>query len=178
MTAVQPVIPVPGRNCDGCAMCCKLPVIPELNKPYNTWCQHCTTRTSCDIHPTRPDRCRDYHCHFLLSDLSEEWRPSHCRFMVSVLSDKILIFVDPSRPDSWRKEPYFGNIKHWSSQVPVHVKINSTTYVVFPDHVDDVGEVTEDHLIAVIDEGGRKRAVRIHKSEVPADMQVGTSYNL
>jgi hypothetical protein len=46
--------------------------------------------------------------------------------------------------------------------------------------VDDVGEVTDDHQIMTISEqtptGIHKRAVRILKSDVPADMQVGVPY--
>ncbi len=168
------------RACGDCAMCCKLLEIPPLNKPYNTWCTHCSSRTSCDIHATRPDMCRDFQCYFTLSDLGEEWRPSKSRFIISFQGETMVIAVDPSRPDTWRKAPYIANISHWSSQVTVHVKVGITTYVVFPDHVDDVGEVTDDHQIMTISEqtptGIHKRAVRILKSDVPADMQVGVPY--
>ena len=78
--------------------------------------------------------------------------------------------VDPARPDAWRKEPYFGNIRHWSTQTQVHVMVGTTTFVVFPDHVDDIGDVTEEHKILTLTEptpdGPRQRAIRIHVSEI------------
>ena len=182
MSAAEPIIPVAGRTCGDCAMCCKIPEIPVLDKPYNTWCSHCSTRTSCDIHASRPQMCRDYHCHFMLSDLPEEWRPSKSRILLSFTPGKMVVAVDPARPDAWRKEPYFSNITHWSSQVDVHVLIGPKTYVVFPDHVDDVGEITADHQIMTLEEstpqGRTRRAVRSHKSEVPEGMHVGVPFQL
>ncbi|MES2984016.1 MAG: hypothetical protein V4735_02380 [Pseudomonadota bacterium] len=169
-----PTIRVAGRSCGDCAMCCKIPIIPELDKPYNTWCTHCSNHTNCSIYDTRPQRCRDFFCHFMTSTLSEEWRPSKCRLIVTAHPDRVLVMVDPARPDAWRKEPYFSNITHWSTQTSVYVMLGAVTYAVFPDHVDALGEVTDDHHIMVLEEPGphgpRKRAVRILKSEAPAHL--------
>jgi hypothetical protein len=168
--ASSPVIPVAGRTCGDCAMCCKLLVIPELDKPYNTWCTHCTNHTNCSIYDTRPQRCRDFYCHFMLSDLGEEWRPSKSRMVVTAHPDRMLVMVDPARPDAWRKAPYTTNIQHWATQAQVHVLVGKTTYVVFPDHIDDLGEVTDDHQIMTITEmtpnGPRARAERVLKSDM------------
>lgn len=151
-------------------MCCKLLIIPELDKPYNTWCTHCTSHSSCGIYETRPERCRDFMCYFLTSDLAEHWRPNKCRMIITANEERLLIMVDPARPDAWRKEPYFGNIRHWSTQTQVHVMVGTTTFVVFPDHVDDIGDVTEEHKILTLTEptpdGPRQRAIRIHVSEI------------
>lgn len=169
-----PVIPVPGRNCGDCAMCCKLPVIPELNKPYNAWCQHCGNHQHCDIYDTRPQRCRDFFCHFMLSTLGEEWRPNKCRLMLSVADNRMRVMVDPARPDAWRKEPYFSAIRHWSTQGEVHVMVGKITHVVFPDHIDNVGEITDDHQILILEtstaQGVHRRAERILKSEAEATL--------
>ena len=174
-----PVPPTP-RACGDCAMCCKLPEIPPLNKPYNTWCSHCSTRTTCDIYATRPQMCRDFQCYFTISDLGEEWRPNKSRLLISVQSGVLVVAVDPSRPDAWRKPEFFPTITHWSTQIPVHVLLNGETHVVFPDHVDYLGVIDDDHQIMTLEEitpnGMRKRAVRVHKSEVPADMRVGIPY--
>lgn len=152
-------------------MCCKIPIIPELDKPYNTWCQHCLDRASCSIHDTRPQRCRDFNCYFLGSTLPEEWRPSKCRMIVATQPDRQLIMVDPARPDSWRKEPFFSTIRHWSTQIPTYVMVSATTYAIFPDHIDDLGEITDDHQIMITEEltpnGPRRKAIRVLKSEVP-----------
>ena len=174
MSSTTPTIPVAGRTCGDCAMCCKIPLIPELEKPYNTWCTHCVDRASCGIYETRPERCRDYFCYFMTSTLGEEWRPSKCRMIVSEYPDRLLVMVDPARPDAWRKEPYATTLRRWSGQISVYVMLGTTTYAIFPDHVDDLGEVTDDHHIMIMQEqtaqGMRKRAVRILKSEAPADI--------
>lgn len=153
-------------------MCCKLTIIPELEKPFNTWCQHCSTRSGCDAYETRPQRCREYNCYFVMSDLPEEWRPNKSRIMITPMEGKILAVIDPSRPDAWRKEPYLTTLKNWANQVEVHVMVNEKTYAVFPDHIDDLGEVTEDHQILTFSEatanGPRRRSIRALKSEVPA----------
>lgn len=169
-TTASVVIPVAGRTCGECAMCCKITEIPELQKPHNTWCQHCVDYRSCGIYETRPQRCRDFFCYFMLSDLGEAWRPSKCRMMVTAHSDRILVMVDPARPDAWRKEPYLTGIRHWATQTNVYVMVAQNTYAVFPDHVDDLGEVTDDHQIMILEEqtaqGPRRRAQRVLKSEV------------
>lgn len=167
----EPFVPqVPGRNCADCAMCCKLLEIPELEKPYNAWCTHCLDKASCSIHATRPQRCRDFYCYFLGSKLGEEWRPSKCRFILTTHEDRMLIMVDPARPDSWRKEPYFSFIRNWAAQTNVYAMVGTKTYAIFPDHVDDLGEVTDDHQIMITEEmtasGPRRKAIRVLKSEV------------
>ena len=109
------------------------------------------------------------------SDLGEEWRPSKSRLMVTAHDDRILVMVDPARPDAWRKEPFFSGIRHWSTQIQVHVMVGKNTSIVFPDHIDDLGEVTEDHQIMTLTEqtpaGPRQRAERVLKSEVGSRLQ-------
>ena len=161
---------IAGRTCGDCAMSCKIPVIPELNKPYNTWCTHCIDKASCSIHDTRPQRCRDFNCYFLGSQLGEEWRPSKCRMILAAHEDRMVIMVDPARPDAWRKEPYFGFIRNWAAQTNVYAMVGTKTYAIFPDHIDDLGEVTDDHQILITEEmtanGPLKKAVRVLRSEV------------
>jgi hypothetical protein len=177
--------PFPGKSCNDCAMCCKLGAIPDV-KEYNVWCQHCSTKSACDIWDSRPQICSDYFCHFMLSDLGEAWRPSKCRLMISTYNNSdgpsMTISVDPSRPDAWRKEPFFANIVHWSSQCRVTVQIGYHTFAVFPDHIDDLGEITDEYQIMTIIEqtptGPRQRAMRVLKSEVPAGIAVGTPTSL
>lgn len=165
------------RTCGDCAMCCKILLIPELDKPFNTWCKHCNNHSNCSIYETRPQRCRDFVCYFLISDLGEEWRPSKCRMVVTTHTDRLLVMVDPARPDAWRKEPYMSTITHWSTQITVYVMVAKTTYAVFPDHVDNLGEVTDDHQIMTMEEtmphGLHRRAVRILKSDVIAGKYQG-----
>jgi hypothetical protein len=55
----------PARACGPCRVCCRLPDIPELNKPLNTWCRHCDTESAespCRIYGYRPRVCREFDC--------------------------------------------------------------------------------------------------------------------
>jgi len=57
-----------GRSCGGCRVCCKLPDIPELNKPRDTWCRHAVKRKGvpgCSVYADRPDVCREFECAWL-----------------------------------------------------------------------------------------------------------------
>lgn len=143
------LVPIAGRTCGECTMCCKLPAIPELNKKGGEWCTHCSTRKRCDSYDTRPDSCRRFYCHFMLSDvLDEAWRPSNARFMIMskiTNGQKIaMIVVDPPRPDAWRREPYYSTFKLWAEKVRVVVNIGRRQIEIFPTHENDLGEMPEE----------------------------------
>lgn len=56
---------VPDRACGPCRVCCRLPDIPELEKPINTWCRHIDqdrTDRACSIYDHRPGVCREFDC--------------------------------------------------------------------------------------------------------------------
>ena len=178
-TEKNPTASTAPRACGDCALCCKLFEIPPLNKPYNTWCSHCSSHARCDIYATRPAMCRDFQCYFTRSDLGEAWRPNRSGFIITVQSGILVIAVDPAHPDSWRQPEYFPTISHWATQISVHVLLNGETWVVFPDHIDHLGVVDDDHMIMTLTEltpnGPRKRAETVHKSHVPADAKIGDS---
>lgn len=57
--------PAPARACGACRVCCRLPDIPELDKPINTWCRHIDLESSdapCKIYAHRPNVCRAFDC--------------------------------------------------------------------------------------------------------------------
>ncbi len=59
---------VSGRTCGDCRVCCRLPDIPELNKPVNTWCRHTDLERpggGCTIYNERPRTCKEYECAWL-----------------------------------------------------------------------------------------------------------------
>ena len=62
------------RKCGRCKLCCKVYAIPELNKGFGEWCQHCPY-TGCKIYDTRPAVCRDFRCLWLEGRLPSSWRP-------------------------------------------------------------------------------------------------------
>ena len=50
------------RVCGSCTICCKVPAIPEFDKPCHRWCTHCEPGRGCSIYAERPQRCRDFLC--------------------------------------------------------------------------------------------------------------------
>jgi len=51
----------------------------------------------------------------------------------------LYVIVDPSRPDAWRREPYFSQLKVWalnnlrSRQMRLYVNVGRHTFLVLPD---------------------------------------------
>ncbi len=169
----NPPIPVAGRQCGDCAMCCKLGSIKEVNKPDGQWCQHCSTRKGCDIYETRPEVCRTYYCYYMLSTLNEDWRPTTCKFMVSIMQGNLVyVTVDPSRPDAWKKEPYYSSIRNWATKKRVVVLIGLQALAVYPDRTDDLGRLEDGYFLTAVNEqtptGIVQRTVRVHKDNLPA----------
>jgi hypothetical protein len=63
---------------------------------------------------------------------------------------QIAVQVDPQRPDAWRQETYYSQLKAWArwavangNKVVVVVGVGSRAYVVFPDRDVDLGVVSE-----------------------------------
>jgi hypothetical protein len=117
------------RVCGSCSLCCKLPYVPAVNKPIDTWCRHCNPgRDGCRIYATRPDTCRDFICGWL-GDLSlgDEWFPARCKMMISKYTKqgetRLLITVDPTFPDAWRREPHYSHLRVWADPTPVTIRI-------------------------------------------------------
>lgn len=141
------------RSCGDCALCCHLGEIPRF-KPFNQWCAHCSSHAGCDIYETRPRPCRDFHCHYLLSDLGQEWFPKECGFIVSTYAapPRVMISVDPATPDNWRATPYIEQLRHWSQAGAVQVQVGSRTYAVHGERIDDLGEDTPDSVLVILEE--------------------------
>jgi hypothetical protein len=140
---------VAGRSCGDCSMCCKLPQIDELEKAEGVWCRHCAPgRGGCTIYETRPFPCRNFHCSWIIdSTLGPEWRPLACKMIVFVeKSGRLAVRVDPNHADTWRREPYYGQLKRWShvaveARQQVVVYIRRRVIVILPDKDVDFGDV-------------------------------------
>ncbi len=98
------------HSCDGCTACCKILKIRELDKPANTWCQHCEIGVGCGIYDGRPESCRVYECVWLQSQrggkpLPLELRPDTSRVVIGVTNggDDLVLYVSPDRPDAWKR---------------------------------------------------------------------------
>jgi hypothetical protein len=152
---MEPIALVPGRSCEGCAMCCKLPFIKALDKPRDTWCSHCSTRKQCDIYDARPEPCRDYYCGWMrLAKIPQEWRPIDSRMIINFTEDSrhLFIHVDPARPDAWRRKPYLQHLRELArvnnpNGGQVIVSIGEHYIVVFPDREFDLGTMSDDETV-------------------------------
>lgn len=173
--ATNPV--APGRACDGCTLCCKVLSIEELRKPKGIWCEHCSVGVECRIYDRRPRECSSFYCGFLqLGFLSEEWRPSKSKIVLVAELDgkRIAAHVDPGRPDAWKSEPYYSQLKEWAVKaVPdmhqVVVCIGSRAIVILPDRDVDLGVIADDELIVTAEiqtpTGLRLEALKINRAD-------------
>jgi len=146
-------------------MCCKLGEILQVGKADGEWCRHCTTRTACDIYDTRPEVCRSYYCVYMLTDLSDDWRPTKCKFMISALPDGALVItVDKSRPDGWKNAPYIGLTREWAQTRRIVVLIGLRALAIYPDHIEELGMIGNGYGLGTIpDPTGRPipRTIRV-----------------
>lgn len=143
---------VPGRSCGDCTLCCKLLAIRELAKPRNVWCKHCKPGRGCLIYDLRPRDCAIFNCGYLISPiLGEEWKPSKSKIVLVPETgvNRIVAFVDPQRPDVWKREPYYSTLKKLAANAATHggwvvVRIERRTYMLYPDRDVDLGEVDDE----------------------------------
>ncbi len=144
-------------GCAGCTLCCKVMVVAALSKPSGTWCQHCKTGAGCGIYPTRPEACVDFICGFLtMPSLGEEWRPATSKLIIDTQKEAgtMLVFVDPARPDAWKRQPYYAGLQGWARWALAHkqrvvVRTGVKTIMVMPDHAIDFGTVYRDEVLVV-----------------------------
>jgi hypothetical protein len=154
--------PAPVRGCDGCTLCCKVMYVPTLQKPSGTWCKHCKTGAGCGIYETRPTECRTFICGYLwFPEITPEWKPAISRMVISteMTEGTTTIFVDPGRPDAWRRQPYYAALQQWAKrelarQQRLILKVGERNIVMMPDHAVDLGVVKADELILTLPKAG------------------------
>lgn len=122
------------RVCGACSLCCKLPYVPALDKPIDTWCSHARPgQGGCAIYPDRPAGCRTFICNWLAGKLGEEWFPARCKMIVTPsgtlapsgtpAKPVMLIMVDPAYPNAWRREPYYSQLRARAGNILVVIRI-------------------------------------------------------
>jgi hypothetical protein len=112
------------KTCGTCSLCCKLPYVAELNKPIDTWCQHCKPgKGGCTIYADRPAPCVNFTCGWLDDpNIGDEWFPARCKMVLNEKQDGgLLVTVDPAFPNAWRREPYYSQLK--AQDVHVEIRI-------------------------------------------------------
>ncbi len=153
---------VPGRACDGCTLCCRLPAIVELAKPAHVLCSHCEIAKGCTIYDTRPSTCRKFECLYLAGgQLGEQWKPLHCHMFVAYHAgaNRIVIHVDSEFPDAWRQEPHYGDIKRMAAALypksgQVMVLHGTTATAILPDRDKPLGVYDDDKIIVTSEQPG------------------------
>ena len=165
------------RECGECTLCCKLMGIDSLDKPAGVWCAHCRPARGCGIYEGRPQECRNFICGYLLMpEVDERWKPSVCKFVISAQDNgmKLKVAVDPSRPDAWRKEPFYSYFKNWIRHSAVAggelvVLIGKRAIVVLPDRDVDLGICGEDECVVIARSytplGLHFDALKLHKDD-------------
>ncbi len=77
---------IDAHACGDCVACCQVLKIdePELQKPANTLCSHCTG-SGCVIYETRPPVCRAWNCAWRrLADMPDAYRPDRLGVMFAL----------------------------------------------------------------------------------------------
>lgn len=106
----------PGRSCEGCTACCKLPSLEPFGKPMQQWCEHCEIGKGCNIYSQRPDDCRTFFCGWILdASIGEEWNPRHSKMVIKFENNRVTVLVDKDRKDTWRRERFNGLIRRWAA---------------------------------------------------------------
>ena len=107
------------------------------------------------VHASRPAVCRDFFCGWLVGpNLASEWRPLVCKMVLffDKSGTRLAVHVDPQHPGAWRREPYYGELKRWSSeaiaaQQQIVVFIRRRAIAVLPDRDVDLGDLDPgDHI--------------------------------
>jgi hypothetical protein len=178
MSSVEHSAPaVPVRSCGDCSLCCKVMRIAALDKPPGSWCKHCKPGSGCTIYPDRPQECRDFVCLYLINaELGEEWKPSQSKIVLVSEQDgnRIVAHVDPQRPDAWKQQPYYQQLKQWAAQSvafrgQVIACVGRRMHMIFPDRDVDLGIVGLDEFIVVNEVqtpfGVKREALKVGKDD-------------
>lgn len=105
-----------GRQCGSCSLCCKVYKIDWLDKPKpaGKWCHNCKPGQGCSIWQSVPQKCLDFYCSWRrMPQLGDDWRPDRAGFIMHRQDAHLPyeIVPDPGRPNSWRLEPYYSQLK-------------------------------------------------------------------
>jgi hypothetical protein len=99
---------------------------------------------------------------------------------------RIVIHVDPGRPNAWREQPYYRDLKQWAAFAArdlrlIIVAIGKNSIVILPDEDVNLGIVAENERIVIgeVRENGRVtlRAMKIRVDDPRiAGAQAGAVY--
>ena len=89
--------------------------IPEINKPAEVLCTHCTLGQGCTIYETRPADCVEFLCGYLMEpELGPEWKPDVSHIVLRMIGKTLTAHVDTATPRAWMREPYYSTLRQWA----------------------------------------------------------------
>lgn len=113
------------RSCGTCRVCCKLPNIPELNKPLDTWCTHVNreraSERGCSVFGTaqRPSVCSAFSCGWALGMGDAEDRPDRLGVLIQPTvradTERVLTFVE-FRPGALAEPRAQALLEQWAAK--------------------------------------------------------------
>lgn len=131
------------KQCGSCNLCCKVIEAPSINKAAGEWCPYAKLGPGCFVYRNLPHECKAFSCMWLEVDaLGPHWKPDKARFVLHNEPDRgLVVHVDSTAPNAWRKSPYYETIKAWSKMVEsgkgqVIVVAGNVAHAIFP--TDDV----------------------------------------
>lgn len=109
------------KVCGDCTLCCKVYEIEDFEKKPGTVCHHVRPEGGCGVWGLHPKICQEFKCLWLKhDDMNGQWRPDHAGFVLRLEPNgtTLAVDVDHDRPDAWRLEPYYSQLKLWSEVMP------------------------------------------------------------
>jgi hypothetical protein len=138
------------RECGTCSLCCKVYLVPALDKPAGVWCRHCKPGVGCAIHATRPRHCRDFFCLWMTdAAMPAAWKPDRSRIVLTVFPANGFVYaqVDPGSPHSWRKAPYYDDLRRMAKRLldqnrHVIVFVGDVATLIMPEEAVPLGKMS------------------------------------
>lgn len=87
------------RECNGCTACCFYLDVPEISKTFKAACQHAVAGAGCQIHDTKPAKCKGFRCAWLAGIGRESERPDKLGLMPIVDENKLVVYE--VKPGAW-----------------------------------------------------------------------------
>ena len=124
------------KDCGECSLCCKLLDVPNL-AGSGEWCPHCKPgKGGCSIYDNRPKECLGFDCFWRAESWPDYLRPDRCKVIFEALPGvkTILISIEPSKPDAWKKKNIVDVIKKLRSKGrPLVLRTKNDTAFFIPD---------------------------------------------
>ncbi len=109
------------KECGTCTLCCKVYDIDDFEKKAGKLCHNVRSEGGCGVWGLHPKTCQEFKCLWLRhDDMDGRWRPDVAGFVLRLEPNgtTLDIDVDHDRPDAWRQEPYYSQMKKWSEVMP------------------------------------------------------------